>query len=124
MAHLKGTVNSYRPFLKTKCHNGRLIIGIGSNKIKVDTGFDGGIVAPKEILNELNLTSLGERDIADFENNFKKKEVFLGEIKIREQIYEITFMEGDFLLGMELMDDVFKTLKINFENNKFSLTLR
>ncbi len=124
MAYLKGTFDFYKPILKVNCKNGILILGAGKEEIKIDSGFDGCIVAPKEILNKLDLIFVGQRDVYDFQNKKTTKDVFIGKIIVRNQIVDTYFMVGDFLLGMELADDIFKTFKLEFEKQKFTLVLK
>ncbi|MBS1516380.1 MAG: hypothetical protein JSS63_15210 [Bacteroidetes bacterium] len=124
--YLRGNLEVLKPHLSAKCVSGKLILGKGHENIKIDTAFDYCISAPISILNQLNLVQQDDRlvDVGDFEGKTRKKKVYIGQVKIRKKVIDTYFIEGNFLLGMEFAYDVFKTFKLDFVNEKFSLKLR
>src|SRR3989337_2647289 len=82
--------------------NGRLLIGRGRYGLVIDTGFNGDMSSPRSILQSLDLVYSGTMQFQLADRTIKWKHLWQGWIVLDEHEYETLFIEGDFLLGMEL----------------------
>ena len=104
--------------------DGRLLIGRGRYGLVIDTGFNGDMSAPRGILHSLDLVYSGTMPFQLADGSVKWKHLWQGWIVLGEHEYETIFIEGDFLLGMELSRDLFKHFILDFDLKHVELRVR
>lgn len=101
--------------------DGRLSLGKGDLELLVDTGFNGDISAPSEILNGLDLKYWGAVPIQLADGKVTTQDLWSGTVVLGGLENEALFSEGEFLLGMDLAAELFSYLLIDFQNNTLTL---
>ncbi len=125
MKIIKGRLVSKCPVIKTGvAKNGKLILGRGINLIVIDSGFNGDISAPTEVLNQLELEYSGTMKFQLADGTKVWKDIWDGTVILEDYEYEAIFIEGDFLLGMELASDLFSYFLLDFDNQKVELKIK
>ena len=119
---IKGRLVNKCPVIKTGvAKNGKLILGKGINLIVIDSGFNGDISAPTEVLDQLDLVYSGTMKFQLADGTKVWKDVWDGNVILEDYEYDALFIEGDFLLGMELASDLFSYFLLDFDNQKVEL---
>lgn len=101
--------------------DGELIIGRGKYGIVIDSGFTGDISMPKGFLQRLRVEYKGITPFQFADGRIEWKAVWKGYIILNNFAHEAAFIEGDYLLGMELASDIFSYFLIDFINEKVEL---
>jgi len=125
MKKLIGRFVDYSPIIRTSISpQEKLRIGRGSYLLVIDSGFTGDISAPAEILDKLSLEYAGTMPFQLADRTIVWKDLWGGTILLGDDEYEALFIEGDFLLGMELASDLFSYFLIDFIKEKVILQIR
>ncbi len=113
------------PFIRASIsRDQKLLMGKGEYLLVVDSGFTGDISAPDEILDRLDIEYSGTMPFQLADGTIVWKDLWAGEVVLENYEYEALFIEGDFLLGMELASDIFSYFLIDFINEKVELEIR
>ena len=86
-------------------------------KMLLDTGFNGHIMLPQSVIEELGLDQIGVSDYLTASGDKKLTEVYIGKILFFDEEIEVPILSTNpdiYLAGMEL----FKECKIVIEQNK------
>lgn len=125
MRKINGYFINYSPVIRAGIsREGKLRIGKGKYFLIIDSGFTGDISAPPEILDELKLEYAGTMPFQLADGTIVWKDLWAGRILLDDKEYEALFIEGDFLLGMELASDLFSYFSIDFIKKRVTLRLR
>lgn len=124
MKYLKGYFKSLHPILPAKFENNTLVIGKGNLEIKIDTGFDGNLSIPLEYLNLLSYKEIGTVSVTDYKNRSWTEEFFETKVNINGTEKDCDFLVGDFLIGMEFLNESFEYININFQKNRIRLKFK
>ena len=89
--------------------------------LTVDTGFDGEIMLPQIILDDMNLEFMGYDTFTIATGETIEVPVFYGKVIVKKQEFEAWFIPGDQLVGMEFFCKVGKALELNFEESTVNL---
>jgi len=105
-------------------NNGRLVLGKGNELIVVDSGFNGDISIPPELFNKLELEFCGVSKFQLADGSKVWKALWAGEVKLAKDHFVAFFIEGDFLLGMDLASRLFSYFLLDFDNQKVELKFK
>jgi len=99
---IRGEIIDFTPMFKAYLRKEGLVIGeTGDILLAVDTGFDGGIALPQEMLDEMDVELIGYDTFSLATGEVVELPMFLGKAIIKDNEIEIWFAPGDLLLGME-----------------------
>ncbi len=119
---IRGKFIDFSPVIKAGIsHEEKLIVGHGEHPLIVDSGFTGDMSVPSEILDLLDVEYSGTMPFQLADGKVVWKDLWYGWIVLGKYEYEALFIEGDFLLGMELASDLFSYFLVNFINKKVEL---
>jgi predicted aspartyl protease len=119
---IQGKIIGLVPTFRAYIREGSIIFdSSGDIIITVDTGFDGGIMLPQIILDDMNLDFMGYDTFIIANGETIELPVFFGKSVVKGQEFETWFIPGDSLVGMEFFYEVGKGLKLDFE--KFTVKL-
>ena len=74
----------------------------------IDTGFNGHLMLPKRIINQMNLRGIGSSDYTTASGEGKETEIYKAKLKFFNEEIEVSVLStnGDFsLAGIELFND-------------------
>lgn len=103
---------------------GKFVLGAGRFSIIVDTGFSGDLALPRPILKRLKLRYAGPIDYQLADGTVQTMDQWAGSVLVDRYEYRALFIEGAWLVGMDFLQDVARTLKIDFNRGELALTLR
>lgn len=116
---IRGRIVDFIPsFNASLDENGTLVLSEnGELSFTVDTGFDGGIALPEEILDEMEVEFLGHYPFTLATGDVVDLPTYLGKVSLRGYEIEIEtwFIPGDSLIGMEFLSSAGSILSLNFE---------
>jgi len=122
---IKGKFVDKSPRIKADItKNGKVALGKGKDFIIVDSGFNGDICAPPEVFDKLDLLYVATTKYQLADGSIVWKDMFAGEVILSKNSYEALFIEGDFLLGMDLASKLFSYFLIDFNTNKVELKIK
>jgi predicted aspartyl protease len=125
MTKIIGQFVDFNPVVRAGIsRNGELIIGRGESLIVIDSGFTGDICAPREILEDLDVQYSGTMPFQLADGSVVWKDLWMGKIALGNNKYEVLFIEGDFLFGMELASNIFSYFLIDFVSNRIEIELK
>lgn len=125
MKKITGRFIDFSPIIRVGISNdGKFILGKGNYDLIIDSGFTGDISVPKKILNKLEVEYAGTMQFQLADGTVVWKKLWLGSLLCGGNEYEALFIEGDFLLGMELASEVFTFLFIDFVKGKVEVGVR
>jgi predicted aspartyl protease len=120
---IHGEILNLIPIFKAYIKDGVLIFNEeGDISLTVDTGFNGGITLPQNILDELNLEFIGYDTFTIGTGDIIELPMFLGNVLIKDKILETWFIPGDSLVGTEFLYAVGKILRLDFEKSTVKLS--
>ena len=90
----------------------------------VDTGFTGDLALPAKILKRLKLRRVGRIDYQLANGAIITMDQWLGKVLLERREYECFFLKGDWLLGMDFMQEVGQTLVLNLIRGEVKLVIR
>ncbi|MCK4476581.1 MAG: hypothetical protein KAU16_07620 [Methanophagales archaeon] len=121
-ALIQGDIIDFIPFFNVKVEEGNLLINEdGDLSLIVDTGFNGGIALPEEVLEEMGLELAGYDTFRLATGEVVELPMFLGKVIIKDFEVETWFIPGDWLLGMEFLYVAGRQLSLNFEDDTVKL---
>ncbi|OFY63405.1 MAG: hypothetical protein A3H98_14245 [Bacteroidetes bacterium RIFCSPLOWO2_02_FULL_36_8] len=94
--------------------NGRLLF-------TVDSGFSGGVALPIELLSKLNIRFIGYENYSLADGTIIQLKEYYGIVEIGKEKVLTTFIEGDFLIGIEFMKSIADKLIVDFRKQKITL---
>jgi len=110
------------PVFKAFMRDGMLVFSEkGDIPFTVDTGFNGGITLPQNLLDEMNLEFIGYDTFTIGTGETVELPMYLGNVCLKNQILETWFIPGDTLAGMEFLYSVGTILKLDFEKSTVKL---
>lgn len=120
---IKGEITDFVPFFNAFVEGENLIFSEDGNQtLTIDSGFNGGIAIPGEVLEEMGL-ELVDYDIFRLATGeIVELSVFLGKVIIKDFEVEAWFIPGDWLLGMEFLSTVGRELVLNLAECTVKLT--
>jgi len=121
---IKGYFKSLQPYVLAEINNGILVFGKGNLKVKIDTGFDGALCIPEEFRKKLDCEFAGTILVTDYKMKARNEKFYLTKIYIGKKLHEFDFITGDFLIGMEFLNEIFSKMDFNFDSNKILLKLK
>ena len=125
MKIIKGRFVNKCPVIKTGvAKSGKLVLGRGRNLIVVDSGFDSDISVPPKVLNLLNREYAGNMPFQLADGTEVWKDLWAGIVVLGDYEHEALFIEGDYLLGMDLTADLFSYFLLDFDNQKVELKVK
>lgn len=124
MTKITGSFTDFSPVLSADIEDGKLLLGEGKAVLVVDSGFTGDISAPSDILNRLDLAYSGTMPFQLADESVVWKDLWAGKVAIGGYAYDALFIEGDFLLGMELGSAIFSYFLIDFVSAKVELAIQ
>ncbi|MCH8318147.1 MAG: hypothetical protein IIA88_06575 [Bacteroidetes bacterium] len=93
--------------------------------LTVDTGFVGGIALPKNILEIMNLNFWGYETFILTTGEDVEFPVYLGKVVVEtlkfEYEIETSFIEADYLIGMDFLTDAGSVLSLIFKKGEIKL---
>ncbi len=99
-------------------------MGRGPLDICVDTGFTGDLSLPREVLKKLRLRYVGTMDYQLANGRVETIDQHQGIVIAGDYEYEAMFMEGEWLLGMDFIQEVCRDLRLDIDRGTVTLTLR
>ena len=93
----------------------------GELSLTVDTGFNGGIALPDEILNEMEVDFFGYDTFTLATGDTIELPMYLGKVVLKGDEIETWFVPGDSLLGMEFLASAGTALSLNFGDETVKL---
>ncbi|RZN34422.1 MAG: hypothetical protein EF813_09975 [Methanosarcinales archaeon] len=93
----------------------------GDFAITVDTGFNGGIAIPLEMLGEMDVEFFGYDTLALATGDIVELPMFMGKVILDDYESVTWFIPGDSLLGMAFLSAVGSILCFDFENETVEL---
>ena len=121
---IKGRMINKTPMVRAGIKHGKLVIGKGPYFITVDSGFNGDLSVPSVVLDQLDVEYAGTMNFQLADGSIVEKDLWYGDVIIGKLIVDVLMIEGDFLLGMELAEDIFSSFLIDFDNKIVALELR
>ena len=120
---LSGFIKDNNPLFNARINNNKCLEfnNNGSIFVTVDTGFIGGIALPKEILSKLSIKFVAYESFILANGSKIRLKVFTGRVVVKKKNVETLFIEGDYLIGMELMSSLADELRVDFKNKKVRL---
>jgi len=121
---IKGKIEHLVPFFNASTGgNGMLTVRKdGDFSLTVDTGFDGAIALPEEILEDMGIDLIGFTTLELATGEVKEDvPVYWGKVKIGRRKLETWFIPGDSLLGMEFFSLAGSLLSLDFEKEEVEL---
>ena len=88
----------------------------------MDTGFNGGIALPEEILDRMKIEFFGYDTFTLASGDIIELPMYLGNVIIKKDEIETWFIPGDLLLGMEFLSSTGTVLSLDFEDETVKLT--
>ena len=93
----------------------------GDFMITVDTGFNGGIAIPLEMMDEMDMEFFGYDTFTLATGDIVELPMFMGKVILDDYESETWFIPGDSLLGMAFLSSVGSILCFDFENETVEL---
>ena len=123
---INGAIIKGSPLIRARItRNGELELGRGrSISVCVDTGFTGDIALPRRILKQLKRSYAGPMDYQLADGSLATMDLWDGNVVVAGRVYPAVFIEGEFLLGMELIEVIGQKLLFNLDSHKVLLSLR
>ena len=120
---IRGRIVDFVPsFNGSLDENGSLVLSEdGGLSLTVDTGFNGGIALPDEILNEMEVEFFGYDTFTLATGDTIELPMYLGKVVLKGYEIETWFVPGDSLLGMEFLSSAGSALSLNFDNETVRL---
>ena len=120
---IKGGITDFIPFFNAFVEGENLIFSEeGDQTLTIDSGFNGGIAIPGEVLEEMELELVDYDTFRLATGEIVELPVFLGKVIIKDFEVEACFIPGDWLLGMEFLSAVGQELVLNFVEGTVKLT--
>lgn len=89
--------------------------------LAVDTGFNGGVALPEEVLDRMDVHFLSYDTFTLATGDVVELPIFVGGVKTGGRGLEMSFIPGDWLLGMEFLSSAGSVLSLDFEKRLVSL---
>ncbi len=93
----------------------------GDFAITVDTGFNGGIAIPLEMMDKMDMEFFGYDTFTLATGDIVELPMFMGKVILDDYESKTWFIPGDSLLGMEFLSAVGSILYFDFENETVEL---
>ncbi len=120
---IKGGITDFVPFFNAFVEGENLIFNEDGNQtLTIDSGFNGGIALPGEVLEEMGLELVDYDTFRLATGEIVELPVFLGKVIIKDFETETWFIPGDWLLGMEFLSAVGRELVLNLAEGTVKLT--
>ena len=120
---IKGGITDFVPFFNAFVEGENLIFNEDGNQtLTIDSGFNGGIALPGEVLEEMGLELVDYDTFRLATGEIVELPVFLGKVIIKDFEVETWFIPGDWLLGMEFLSAVGREPVLNLAEGTVKLT--
>ncbi|HDJ38244.1 MAG TPA: hypothetical protein ENF24_03550 [Methanosarcinales archaeon] len=93
----------------------------GDFEITVDTGFNGGIAIPLEMMDKMDMEFFGYDTFTLATGDIVELPMFMGKVILDDYESKTWFIPGDSLLGMSFLSTVGSILCFDFENETVEL---
>jgi predicted aspartyl protease len=123
---IRGKIEDFVPTFNAYLDNeGNIVLDeYGDFHITVDTGFNGGIALPMDIITDnMNLELVGFELFRIATGEIIELPVFLGKAIIKDYKLETWFIPGDYLLGLEFLSIAGRILSLDFDNKTVKLEI-
>jgi len=97
------------------------LVETGERQLIVDTGFDGGIALPMELILRLDLPIIGHCRFRLATGEEAELPMHWGRVRLGDEVFEIEVIPGDHLLGTGFLSRAYTILSIDFEGEQVRL---
>ncbi|MFQ5865886.1 MAG: hypothetical protein ACE5IW_11725 [bacterium] len=120
---IRGKIIDFVPsFIGSLGEGGTLVLGEDEGfSFTVDSGFNGGIALPDEILEKMEVEFFGYDTFTLATGDFVELPMYLGKVVVKGTEIETWIIPGDSLLGIEFLSSAGSALYLNFEDDTIEL---
>ena len=122
---IRGAIRNSTPLVGASIRAGTLRLGgPAETHFVVDTGFTGSIAIPKEVARRLRLTFVGIQSLTLATGVEVEVPLYVGNVRVGTRVVETSFIVGDALIGMELLEEIASGVRFDLEGRNLSIELK